>query len=587
MKILVIGSGGREHAFVRKLAASPQVERIICAPGNECVKEAVPAPVRADDIEGLLALALEEKADLTVVGPEDPLCRGIVDRFREKGLRIFGPGQEGARLEGSKVEAKEFMARHGIPTSGFVVFDDPDKARLHLAVHPGPCVIKADGLAAGKGVFVCDDAGEAALAVDLIMRDRAFGPAGERILIEERLVGEEASFIVITDGEHILPFPSSQDHKAVYDKDKGPNTGGMGAYSPAPVMDEALTERVMREIIGPTISGLREEGRSYQGFLYAGLMITPQGPKVLEYNCRMGDPEAQPLLMRLKSDLTEIIEAALDRELDRISPQWEDRASACVVMAAKGYPGSYEKGDEIKGLEEAEQAGGVVFHAGTALDKGRVVTAGGRVLGVCALGDGIGEAVDRAYQAVEKISWSGAYFRTDIGRRALDRPQVGIVMGSDSDWPTMKACADKLTGLGLGFEVRVMSAHRTPNQAGRYAREAASRGIRVLIAAAGGAAHLAGALAGHSTLPIIGIPLTATALNGMDALLATVQMPPGVPVATVGLDKWGAINAAVLAAQIIALSDPAVAARIREEKEQMKLKVAQGNARVAAELEGR
>ncbi len=585
MKVLVIGGGGREHALVAKLAASPRAEQVICAPGNKGMKEAALAEVKAGDIQGLLDLALKEKVDLTIVGPEDPLCQGIVDLFREKGLKIFGPGREGAVLEGSKVAAKEFMARHHIPTSGFVVFDDPDKAKLHLAVYPGPCVVKADGLAAGKGVFVCDNAEEAARAVDTIMTDQAFGQAGDKILIEERLMGEEASFIVVTDGKNVLPFPSSQDHKAVFDGDKGPNTGGMGAYSPAPVLDRAMTERVMSEVIAPTLAGLKAEGWDYHGFIYAGLMITPQGPQVLEYNCRLGDPEAQPLLMRLKSDLVEIVEAALEERLDQVKPVWEDRASACVVMAAGGYPGAYEKGMIITGLDEAEQTGAKVFHAGTAIEGGQTVTAGGRVLGVCALGRGIEEAVAAAYRGVDKISWEGAYHRTDIGRKALSRPQVGIVMGSDSDWPTMKLCAEKLKALGINFEVRVMSAHRTPEEAGRYAREAASRGIRVLIAAAGGAAHLAGALAGHSTLPIIGIPLTATALNGMDALLATVQMPPGVPVATVGLDKWGAVNAAVLAAQIIALLNPVVAEKMAAEKEQMKVKVAKGNQKVAAQVE--
>ena len=585
MKVLVIGGGGREHALAAKLAASPLVDKVICAPGNKGMTEAEMAPVKAGDIQGLLDLAVKEKVDLTVVGPEDPLCRGIVDLFQEKGLKIFGPGRDGAVLEGSKVAAKEFMARHGIPTSGFVVFDDPAKAKLHLAVHPGPCVVKADGLAAGKGVFVCDNAEEAVQAVDTIMIDQAFGRAGEKILIEERLIGEEASFIVVTDGKSVLPFPSSQDHKAVFDGDKGPNTGGMGAYSPAPVMDQVMTQRVMDKVIAPTIAGLKAEGWDYHGFIYAGLMITPQGPMVLEYNCRLGDPEAQPLLMRLKSDLVEIIQAALEGRLDQVKPVWEDRASACVVMAAQGYPGSYEKGMIITGLEEARQTGAEIFHAGTAIENGQTVTAGGRVLGVCALGDGIAEAVAAAYKAVDRISWDGAYCRTDIGKKALSRPRVGIVMGSDSDWPTMKLCAEKLKALGINFEVRVMSAHRTPMEAGRYAREAASRGIKVLIAAAGGAAHLAGALAGHSTLPIIGIPLTATALNGMDALLATVQMPPGVPVATVGLDKWGAMNAAVLAAQIIALFDPRVAEKIAAEKEQMKVKVAKGNAKVAAEVE--
>ena len=586
MKVLVIGSGGREHAFVWKLAQSPLVKEILCAPGGDGMEEARRCPVRADDLEGLLNLAQEEEVDLTVVGPEAPLCAGLVDIFQEAGLAVFGPARAGAELEGSKVMAKEFMARHSIPTAPFVVFDDPERARLHLAVHPGPKVVKADGLAAGKGVFVCDDTAQALAAVDEIMVHRAFGPAGDRILIEDRLEGEEASYIVVTDGEHVLPFPTSQDHKAVFDHDKGPNTGGMGAYSPAPVIDPVLEERILEEIIRPTVAGLAREGRPYQGFLYAGLMITPSGPQVLEFNCRLGDPEAQPLFLKLKSDLVEILEGALAGNLDRVRPVWDERAAVCVVMAAGGYPGGYDKGRPISGLEKAEATGAMVFHAGTAREGEGFVTAGGRVLGICALGEGLEAAVEAAYRAVDEITWEEAHFRTDIGAKALGRPVVGIVMGSDSDWPTLKPCSEKLTALGLAHEIKVMSAHRTPELAAGYARGAKSRGLKVLIAAAGGAAHLAGAVSAQTTLPVIGIPVAATPMGGMDALLATVQMPPGIPVATVALDKWGAINAAVLAAQIVSLGDPRLSARLQADKEKLKDKVFSGQARIDQELEG-
>ena len=475
--------------------------------------------------------------------------------------------------------AKDFMARQGIPTAPYVVFDDPDRALLYLKSHPGPCVVKADGLAAGKGVYVCSDQAEAEAAVKAIMIDQAFGEAGKLCLIEERLVGEEASFIVVTDGENIAVLPSSQDHKAVFDGDKGPNTGGMGAYSPAPVVDQALHDRVMAEVIEPTIKGMAAEGAPFKGVLYAGLMITPDGPQVLEFNVRLGDPEAQPILFRLKSDLYDLLEATVDGNLDKVAPQFTDQAAVCVVMAAGGYPGSYEKGKKIKGLSQANDLDGVfVFQAGTKLDGGDTVTAGGRVLGVTALGRDIPAAIDRAYQAVGLIKWDEVHYRKDIGQKALDRPQVGIVMGSDSDWPIMRACADKLRALGLAHEVRVMSAHRTPGDAAAWASAARSRGIKVLIAAAGGAAHLAGAMAAHSTLPVIGVPISATKAAGLDALLATVNMPPGVPVATVSMDKWGAINAAVLAAQIVSLTDPALAERMAVEKATMAAKVRKADA---------
>jgi len=314
-------------------------------------------------------------------------------------------------------------------------------------------------------------------------------------------------------------------------------------------------------------------------------MMTPKGPQVLEFNCRLGDPETQPLLLRLKSDLLDMIEGVVEGRLGKVRPDWDERASVCIVMASGGYPGSYDKGKEIKGLDQALALDGVgIFHAGTKADGKKILTAGGRVLGLCALGDGIGAAIPRAYEAAEKVSWPGLHYRRDIGQKALDRPLVGLVLGSDSDWPVMKAAAEKLADLGLPFEARVLSAHRTPEEARRYAREAASRGLKVLIAAAGGAAHLAGVLAGQTVLPVIGVPLAATPLGGMDALLATVQMPPGVPVATVGLDKWGAINAAILAAQVLATGRPELAKRLADEKEKLKEKVKAGEERLKGEL---
>ncbi|GBD27641.1 Phosphoribosylamine--glycine ligase [bacterium HR30] len=421
MRVLVIGGGGREHALAWKIRQSPQVEKVYCAPGNAGIAQvAEVVPIPADDVPGLLRFARERGVDLTVVGPELPLMLGVVDEFRDAGLRIFGPTREGARLEGSKAFAKELMRRWNIPTGYFSVFDNPEEAKRFVAEVGVPIVIKADGLAGGKGVIVCEELKEAEQAIDEILVARLFGDAGARVVIEEYLEGEEVSFILLTDGVSVLPFPSSQDHKRLLDDDQGPNTGGMGAYSPAPMLTAEMHARVMAEIVLPTIQALQVSKIDYRGVLYIGLMLTPAGPKVLEFNARFGDPECQPLMMRLESDLVQLLGACVDQRLGEVTAVWDERAAACVVLAAAGYPGAVEKGRIIHGLEEVERLSDVVvFHAGTARRQQQYVTNGGRVLGVTALGADVAEAAERAYAAVSKIHFDGMQYRRDIGRRAM------------------------------------------------------------------------------------------------------------------------------------------------------------------------
>ncbi|WP_028579165.1 phosphoribosylamine--glycine ligase [Desulfogranum japonicum] len=566
MKVLVIGSGGREHAIVWKLNQSKKVQHVYCAPGNAGIAGlATCVDIAAGDVEALVEYAEKQSIDLTIVGPEDPLTRGIVDLFEAKGMRIFGPSQAGAILEGSKAFTKDFLHKYHIPSAAYKVFSKAAPAKKFIDTIGAPCVVKADGLAAGKGVIVAQTKKEAKSAVDLIMKDKAFGEAGQQLVVEAFLQGEEASFIAFTDGTTVLPLPSSQDHKAANEGDKGPNTGGMGAYSPAPIVDEAMTKRVMEEVMLPTVEGMAKEGRPYKGMLYAGLMIDGDEINVLEFNCRFGDPECQPLLMRMQTDLIEVIEHCIDGTLDQIELAIDPRPTVCVVMASEGYPGSYDKGHVINGLAKAQKINDVeVFHAGTKMDSGKIVTNGGRVLGVTAIGEDIAEAIDRAYQAVDEISWTGHFFRRDIGHKALKRLtatgeiQVSIIMGSDSDLPIMQAASDILDQFGITNELRIASAHRTPHQVADYAANARENGIQIIIAGAGMSAHLAGVIAAHTTVPVIGVPIDASSLNGLDALLSTVQMPPGIPVATMGIGKAGAKNAAILAARILSLSNPAL-----------------------------
>ena len=424
MNILIIGGGGREHALAWKAAQSPQADKVFVAPGNAGTAREPGlqnVAIAADDVAALVTFAQQNAVGLAIVGPEVPLVKGVVDAFQAVGLRCFGPSQAAAELEGSKAFTKDFLARHGIPTAAYGNFTDLDAAIAYIRQQGAPIVVKADGLAAGKGVILAQTEDEAIAACRDMLAGNAFGDAGHRVVIEEFLVGEEASFIVMADGEHILPLATSQDHKARDNGDTGPNTGGMGAYSPAPVVTDAMHKRIMAEVIVPTVRGMATDGKPYTGFLYAGIMITADGtPKVLEYNVRFGDPETQPIMTRLKSDLVALCEAALDRKLDQVTAQWDSRAALGVVMAAGGYPADYRKGDIIRGLD-AELPDTKVFHAGTQQEQGQVVTAGGRVLCVCALGDTVGEAQARAYERVRSIDWDGVYYRTDIGHRAIAR----------------------------------------------------------------------------------------------------------------------------------------------------------------------
>ena len=420
MKVLVIGSGGREHTLVWKIAQSNSVQKIYAAPGNAGIAELAECmPVGVDDMEALLSLADERDIDLTIVGPEAPLVGGIVDLFTSNGKRIFGFDAKGARLEGSKVFAKEFMKRYNVPTGGFEVFTDPGEVLRVIAEREPPFVLKADGLAAGKGVIIAESRRDAEIAVARIMKEKAFGMAGDRIVLEEFLQGQEISILALFDGKTYRLFVPSQDHKRALDGDEGPNTGGMGAYAPVPVADAPFLERVRSEIAEPTFEGMREEGFTGAGVLYFGLILTDEGPKVLEYNCRFGDPETQVILPLLESDLAEALFASTDRRLDEVPFENSSSSAACVVMASGGYPGSYEKGYPIEGLDEAKRRGCTVFHAGTKIDGGKVVTAGGRVLGVTAVAKSLEEALDKAYYGIDAISFEKAFHRTDIGRKGL------------------------------------------------------------------------------------------------------------------------------------------------------------------------
>jgi phosphoribosylamine--glycine ligase len=421
MKILVIGSGGREHALVWKLKQSPRVSEIFCAPGNGGIAGlASCVDIKADDVPGLLKFAKDNKIGLTVVGPEIPLVAGVVDTFEKHGLKIFGPSKAAARLEGSKVFAKDFMVKYHVPTAKYLSFDTLEAAVAGLNEFTLPVVVKADGLAAGKGVIICVTKAEAKLALSEIMIQKVFKDAGAKVVIEEFLVGEEASILAVADGKDFVILESSQDHKRIFDDDKGPNTGGMGAYSPAPVVTPALMKKIALQVIKPVIDGMKKEGAPFKGILYAGIMVTKQGPKVLEFNTRFGDPETQAVLPRLKSDLLEVMLASVEGGLRKMKLQWEKRPCVCVVMAAGGYPGDYATGKVITGFEKVSSEA-VVFHAGTRQDGDFIVTSGGRVLGVTALGQDIKDAIKNVYADVGKISFDGVQYRQDIGKKALDR----------------------------------------------------------------------------------------------------------------------------------------------------------------------
>ncbi len=421
MNVLIVGGGGREHSLAWKIAQSPQVSKIFCAPGNPGISQVAECVnINVNQIELLYEFAVKENIDLTVVGPEAPLVDGIVDTFKKKDLKVFGPDKKAAILEDSKVFSKSLLKKHAIPTADFKCFDDHYQAKRYVLSREAPIVVKADGLSKGKGVFVCKTNDEAVQAIDSIMKDKVFGNAGNQIVIEECLIGEEVSLLAFTDGKTIVPMESSQDHKTVFDGDKGPNTGGMGAYSPVPIMTRELYRRVEKDILVPTVHAMNREGRPYKGVIYIGLMITSAGPMVLEFNVRFGDPEAQVILTRMKSDIVPIMLATISGELDKIDLEWYSRASVCVVMASGGYPGKYDNGMGISGLDFLKDQEGIcAFHAGTKLVNGKIVTNGGRVLNIVAYGDDIDDAQKKVYEAVSKISFDGAHYRKDIANKAL------------------------------------------------------------------------------------------------------------------------------------------------------------------------
>jgi phosphoribosylamine---glycine ligase len=570
MKILIVGGGGREHALAWKLSQSPRVDTLFASPGSAAIAELATC-VPLESHEDVADFAAAERIGLTVVGPEPPLVAGLADVLRARGLRVFGPGAAAARLEGSKAFAKAFMARHGIPTAPYQTFDSVPAAQAYLADQPAPYVIKADGLAAGKGVLICHTREEAHAALRQMLVDKAFGASGERVVIEGFLRGEEASYFAICDGTDFVSCPAAQDHKPVGDLDRGPNTGGMGAYCPAPLVTPQVERRVVEQIVRPTLAGMAAEGHPFQGVLYVGLMVDDAGaPSVVEYNCRFGDPECQPLLMLLQSDLAELLEAAADGQVARARPVWRPGAAACIVMASGGYPGSYAKGFPIHGLDSLPDSPDCrVFHAGTARENSHWTNAGGRVLGVTAYGETLQAALAGGYRLVERIGWQGALYRKDIGLKGLKRDEggrpdtnVALLLGSASD----KDVADKATAvlerLGLGFELAVASAHRTPERVQRFIRAAEEAGAEVFIAIAGMAAALPGVVAATTQKPVIGVPVKSAAFEGLDALLSIAQMPPGIPVATVAVG--GGANAALLAAAMLALKYPDVAAALQE-----------------------
>ncbi|MFP4389434.1 MAG: phosphoribosylamine--glycine ligase, partial [Desulfococcaceae bacterium] len=536
---------------------------------------------------------LSQKIDLVTIGPEALLIDGLGDFFAEdpelKHILFFGPRKKGAMLEGSKDWAKHFMLRHNIPTAQSKTFtiDTLEEGKTFLNTKSGPYVLKADGLAAGKGVLIIENKTEAKKALEDMLKNQKFGEASAKVVVEDYLPGTELSVFVITDGIHYKILPEAKDYKRIGEGDTGLNTGGMGAISPVPFADNIFMEKVEQRIIKPTIQGLQTDNIPYCGFIFFGLMNVAGEPLVIEYNARMGDPEAQPLLMRIQSDLVPLLEAVIDGDLDRQRPKIDPRPAVCVVMAAGGYPGDYEKGHPIQGLDAADgRDDRMIFHAGTRADAEKgLVASGGRVLGVTALGDTIGNAIDAAYETVEKISWKDVHFRKDIGQKALRRmerqPRVLILLSGDSDLSVMEGAAGILKKFDVSYEMTVASAHQSPARAADLAANARGRGIRIVIAGAGKAAHLAGAIAAHTTLPVIGVPISSSALQGLDALLSTVQMPAETPVATMGLGRAGAVNAGLLAVQMLSLSDP----DLERELEAHKAEMVDGINRKAAQLE--
>lgn len=654
MRIMVVGSGAREHALAWKLHFCRDTSAVFAVPGNGgTALIARRGLVDMHDIAALRSFALQNRIDLTVVGPEGPLAEGIVDAFAADGLRIFGPSRAAARIESSKAWAKEFMQRHRIPTARWFTAEDVAQASEAIRTLGAPVVLKADGLAGGKGVMVCPTLEDAERAARQLMVEGAAGDAGRRLVVEEYLEGVELSVFALSDGDYVLPLGAARDYKRLLDGDAGPNTGGMGGYAPPTYATPELLEEVRRTILMPAVQGMAAEGTPYVGVLYAGLMITRAGPKVLEFNCRWGDPEAELLLPLLQTDLLDLMVACTEGRLAGRTVEWENAATCGVVLASRGYPLAPQIGAKISGLDSLDP-GVLVFHGATRMletppqrqgwlrrtqrelterDVGILVD-GGRALILVAKAPTLAEARAMAYANVKRVHFDGMHYRTDIGasdprlgevvgetglprvasqtrgtgpsspasppparvaaspppdREPADPPtqpmappaparqlapsptppglgtaQVAVVMGSESDRPIMEECAKVLQNLGIAHEVHVMSAHRTPERVREFARSAERRGIRVVIAGAGGAAHLPGVIAAQTTLPVIGVPIAGSSLMGLDSLLSIVQMPGGVPVATVAIGSAGARNAAYLAAAIIGLADEGVRARYRQ-----------------------
>ncbi len=579
MNILIVGAGGREHALAWKCNQSPKTTNLHVTPGNGGI-ESIAKCWYLTDHQEIIQKAKDEGIDLVLIGQEDYAVNGLTELFLDEKIKVFGASQQAAQLEGSKEFSKKFMKRQQIPSADFEAFQDPEKAKAYLKTLQPPFVIKASGLAAGKGVLICSDIQSAEKGIEEIMKDKVFGNAGDTIVIEEFMEGEEASWFVFTDGKNFVSLPSLQDHKRQLELDQGLNTGGMGCYAPAPVVTPEVEKIVTETIVEPTLKGMAEEGNPYKGILYVGLMIKDGVPRVVEYNIRFGDPECQPLMMLLDSDLIDIAEAVADERLDQIKVKWKNKAAATVILASGGYPQSYKKGFTIQGLEEIESADDLmVFHAGTKKDGNRFLTAGGRVLGLTTTGDNLLEALNKAYQNTKKISWPGMQYRRDIGikglkrtrSRPLDTTLVGIVLGSASDLKIAKKATDIFDQFGVEYELIVSSAHRTPERTRDFVQSAPAKGIEVFIAIAGMAAHLPGVVAAETHLPVIGVPVNASAYSGHDALLSIAQMPPGIPVATVGIDRGD--NAALLAVQILSIKYPEFRAFHVEYRLQMENKV--------------
>lgn len=585
MNVLIVGAGGREHALAWKCQRSAKTNSIHVTPGNGGIETLAKCWYTVDH-EEIVKRAKIEKIELAIIGQEDYLVNGLTELLEAEGIQVLGPNQGAAQLEGSKVFARNFMQRHSIPSAKFEVFAEVDRAKSYLRTIKTPYVIKASGLAAGKGVFICSDLETADKSLEEIMVAKVFGDSGNQVLIEEFLQGEEASWFIFTDGTNYVSMPSLQDHKRQLVLDKGLNTGGMGCYSPAPVVTQEIEEAVKKEIIETTLRGMAAEGNPFKGILYIGLMINQGKPKVLEYNVRFGDPECQPLMMLLDSDLVEIAQAIAGGRLKDIDVKWKNQAAAIVILASGGYPKSYETGFTIQGLEQvAESDQRLVFHSGTKRDQNRFTTSGGRVLGVSCLGNNLQAALREAYGQIDKISWPGMQYRVDIGLKGLKRiitpkkgkNQVGIILGSASDSKVAEKAAEILERFGVNYDLIISSAHRTPERTRQYVKNAVEKGVEVFIAIAGMAAHLAGVIAAETELPVIGVPVNASPLAGQDALLSMVQMPPGIPVATVGIDRGD--NAALLAVQILGLKYPEYQAFHSEYRLELEQKVINSNQR--------